>query len=452
MRRIIDHFLHAWKHDNQRKPLLIRGARQVGKTYSVRQLGQSYAEFVEINFEAQPAARLLFEKDMDAQRIIRELSLLSRKRIIPGKTLLFFDEVQAEPQVITALRYFYEQVPQLHVIAAGSLLDFAIEQVGIPVGRVQSLYMYPVSFLEYLSATGEQLLVHEILQHRIEQGMAEVIHARLLGLLGEYLAVGGMPQTVAQWAYKKDALGLARSHADLLDAYRQDFGKYARTLQVKYVEAVFNHLPLQIGRKFKYSLIEGDYRKRELAPALDLLVTAGVATKVHFSAAQGIPLGAQVDVQDYKLLFLDVGLTQAALGLDIADWFINLGMAFINKGQLVEALVGQELLAYAPPYQKAALYYWHKEGNAQQAEIDYLIQLGGSVVPVEVKAGTGRTLRSLQTFLQTHAASSYGIRLSTHNYSVHQAVHSYPLYALAGIVAQSSTEMREALHTLGAGE
>lgn len=448
MKRIIDHFLLQWKHDSRRKPLLLRGARQIGKTFSVRQLGKTFEDCVEINLELQTDAHHVFTKDLDPHRILRELSLIAQRPITPGKTLLFLDEVQVVPAAITALRYFYELIPELHIIAAGSLLDFAIEQVGIPVGRIDSLFMYPLSFIEYLVAVGHGMIADEILHHTIEQEMSSVVHEKALGLLGEYLALGGMPYALQYWVDKREPLGFAKVHSSLLTAYRQDFGKYARKLQIKYVELVFDQIPLQMGRKFKYSLIEGEYRKRELAPALDLLVTAGVAHKVLYSAGQGVPLGAQVDPQDYKAIFLDIGLAQSALALDIAGWFLQPQREFVNKGSLVEAFVGQELIAYGLPYAKQSTFYWHKETGLTAAEIDYLVQSAGVVIPIEVKAGAGSTLRSLRYFLESHATSPYGIRFSTQNYSVHENVHSYPLYAIASVIAAGHPEMKQAIEHL----
>ena len=448
MKRIIDHFLLQWKQDDDRRPLLMQGARQVGKTYSVRQLGTSYPDFVEINLERQPDAPSVFEGDLDPAVICRELSLVARRPIIPGKTLLFLDEIQAVPRAITALRYFYEMLPELHVIAAGSLLDFAIEQVGIPVGRVQSMYMYPLSFIEYLAADGNGLFIDEIINHTPEQEISPMIHNKLLGLLGEYLALGGVPDSVQRWVDKKDPLGCAKVYSRLLSTYQQDFDKYARKLQIKYVELVFTHIPMQLGRKFKYSLIEGDYRKRELAPALDLLVTAGVAHKVYYSAGQGVPLGAQIDPQDYKVIFLDAGLAQSLLDLDIAQWFLNPQNEIINKGALVEAFVGQELLVYADPQIKNNTYYWHKDAAIGQSEVDYLIQIGATVVPVEVKSGSGRTLKSIQIFLDSHVKSPYGIRFSAQNYSVYDKIYSYPLYAVAKVMSDKNSEIRQAINKL----
>ena len=445
MKRIIDHFLLQWKSDRFRKSLLLRGARQVGKTYAVRKLAETYPDFVEINFELRKDAHGIFDKNLEPHRIVRELSLIARQPIIPGKTLLFLDEVQIIPEAITALRYFYELMPELHVIAAGSLLDFAIEQTGIPVGRVESLYMHPVSFIEYLVASDEALIVDEIMNHPIEQEMSSVVHARMLDLLGEYLALGGMPCSVQEWIEKKNALDCAKMHRTLLNTYRQDFGKYARKLQIKYVELIFDQIPLQLGKKFKFSNVEGDYRKRELSPALDLLVTAGIAHQVFYTAGHGIPLGAQADVQDYRTIFLDVGLAQSALGLDLTSWFLNLPQEFINKGALIEAFVGQEMLAYDQPHSKNLLYYWHKDAVAHQAEIDYLKQLQGEVIPIEVKAGLGRTIKSLHYFLEKHPKSSYGIRFSAQNYSIHERIYSYPLYAIAHVMAKENTLVKQAI-------
>ena len=448
MRRLIDYHLVSWKNDQNRRPLLLRGARQVGKTFSIRELGKSFPEYVEINLEYQKEAYTAFEKNLDPERIIRELSLIAGKPIKPGQTLLFIDEIQAVPQAITALRYFYEMMPELHVIAAGSLLDFAIEQVGVPVGRVQSLYLYPLSFIEFLAGMDNTLLIEEILIHNPQEEMSQIAHDKLLGLLAEYLVFGGMPQSIEQWKRTKDPLSCGKIHSMLLDSYRQDFSKYARTKQIKYVTSLFQNIPIQLGKTFKYSSIEGEYRKRELAPALDLLVTAGVAHKIFYSSGQGIPLGAQSDPQDYKAIFLDVGLCQTSLDLDISGWFLEPLAQFVNKGALVEAFVGQEILAYDNPSRQRQLYYWHKESRTDQAEVDYLIQKKEAVVPVEVKSGTGRTLKSIQRFLETHATSPYGIRFSINNYSEHQRIKSFPLYAVASVISEGDAEVLSALSFL----
>jgi len=447
MKRLIDHYLLNWKDSSLRQPLLLRGARQVGKTHAVRELSKTYPDFVEINFDLNRRTHVIFEKDLDPARIISDLSSMIKKPITPGKTLLFFDEIQAIPNAITALRYFYEMLPEQHIIAAGSLLDFAIEKVGIPVGRVQSLYMYPLSFIEFLAAGGEYPLIQAILDHHPEQEMSTAIHNKSLELLGQYLALGGMPRVVQEWQTTRNLANCSMIHATIIDSYRQDFGKYARQSQIEYVDKLFENVPIQLGRKFKYSAIDGDFRKRELAPALDLLVTAGIVHKVYHSSGQGIPIGAQADLSDYKIIHLDVGIAQAILGLDVTELLINPIAEFVNKGALFEAFVGQEMLGYASPYRRQELYYWHRESPSSQAEVDYLTQQAGVILPIEVKSGTGRTLKSMQMFLGTHPASPYGIRFSTNNYSVHERIHSYPVYAIAVAFARKDEE-KEALRSL----
>lgn len=445
MRRIVDHYLNHWMKGPRRKPLLLRGARQVGKTYAARHLGTKFASFVEINLELNLQARTVFAKDLDPHRIIRDLSIVAGQKIIPGKTLLFLDEIQVYPNILTALRYLYEMIPELHVIAAGSLLDFAIEQVGIPVGRVESLYIYPVSFIEFLAQT--PLLLQEVIDMD-KHALSEVAHNKLLEILGYYLAIGGMPEVVHAWFQTNDPLIIDRIHHQLIDTYKQDFAKYAKKHQVKYVDTVFRAIPQQLGNKFKYARIEGEFRKRELAPALDLLDTAGVAHKIFSSSGQGIPLGAQADIQDYKVLFIDVGLTQASLGLNVADWFLHPLQAFVNKGELVEAFVGQEMLVYADPFKKQQLYYWHRQAKSSQAEVDYLMQKSNQIIPIEVKSGPGTALKSMRVFLDSHRSTPYGIRFSTHQYSTFETLRSYPLYAVMNVCGSKSALMQEAIRSL----
>ncbi|HBY05348.1 MAG: hypothetical protein UV38_C0003G0177 [candidate division TM6 bacterium GW2011_GWE2_42_60] len=433
MKRLIDHHLRKWKDSPLRQPLLLRGARQVGKTYAVRALGKTFSSFVEINFELNKQARTIFDRDLDPKRILREISTLTGIEIEPGKTLLFFDEIQAVPEGILALRYFYEILPELHVIAAGSLLDFALQQVGVPVGRVQFLYMYPLSFIEFLNALGHFLIIKEILTHPVEEEISEAIHNKMFELLGNYLAVGGMPQAVVCWRNMLNLHACSQIPQTLVSAYQYDFIKYGKSHQVKYLDLLFSRIPQQLGKVFKYSQI-GDFRKRELDPCVDLMVTAGILHRVMYTDAQGLPLGAQADTMAFKLLFLDIGLSQFILDFKTGDWLLNPLEAFINKGMMVESFVGQELVAYEHPMKKAQLYYWKRDASGNSAEVDYLIQYGREIIPIEVKSGKGRTLRSIQSFLNSHQDSPYGVRFSTNNYSVCERIHSYPLYAVAKMV------------------
>lgn len=448
MKRLADYYLQEWKNSPYRKPLLLRGARQVGKTYLARTFGKQFDNFVEINFESDKEVHSIFSKDLNPERIIRDLSLIVNKPIIPSKTLLFFDEIQTIPEALTALRYFYEKLPEQHIIAAGSLLDFTTQLVGIPVGRVASLYVYPLSFFEFLCACKHTLLAQELLTNIIENPISSPVHKKLLSLLGEYLAIGGMPEAVARWRETRDPRPCIEVHQALIDTYRQDFNKYAQKFQIKYLEILFNAIPRQLGTKFKYSAIEGEYRKRELSPCIDLLTTAGIVHKVIRSAGNGIPLGAEVDPDDFKINFLDVGLTQTILGQQLKSWFLDPEQTFINKGAVVESFVGQEFLAYTSAFRKEGLFYWRRNTPGSEAEIDYLINHNNKVVPIEVKSGTGSSLKSMQMFLESHHTSPHGIRFSTQNYSVYNAIHSYPLYALAYFMLQDQKDQLPAYHAL----
>ncbi len=443
LNRYIYFDLYRWRHAVTRKPLLLRGARQVGKTHVIRQLGQTFRNFVEINFEKTPELKKIFELDLDPIRIVREISIALNVIISPLETLLFIDEIQEMPRAIIALRYFYEEMPNLHVIGAGSLVDFAIDQVGVPVGRISFLYMYPMSFIEYLCASNNKQLAHEIIYHKPTDMLSDLIHIKALRLLGEYMAIGGMPKVVHEWISKKDLQSCTTLLRDIKNAYEQDFSKYAKKNQIKYVELLFKNIPRLICQQFKYSHIESDYRKRELEPALWLLEKAGIVHQVIHTSANGIPLGAEAKLHKFKLLMLDVGLNQTLLGLHLKDWFIDPIPAFVNKGSLSENFVGQELLAYSDPTDKQQIYYWSKETKASSAEVDYVVTEQGHIIPVEVKSGHGATLQSMRMFLKSHPHSTHGIRFSTHNYSLHDGIYSYPLYAVSSI-----TENKERLMAL----
>ena len=447
MKRIIDYYLQQWKNSPLRQPLLLRGARQVGKTYAVRALGQSFEKVIEINFDFNKKAKTLFNQDLDPHRILREVFVLTGQQVLPGKTLLFFDEIQAVPEGISALRYFYELMPELHIIAAGSLLDFAIEQVGIPVGRVQFLYMYPLSFIEFLAATNHHALIDEILTHKPTKPISEIVHTTVFGVLGNYLAIGGMPRAVACWKDMQNLQECATIPQTLIEAYQFDFTKYGKSHQIKYLDTLFTNLPQQLGKKFKYSEI-GAFRKRDIEPCVELLVTAGVINRVMHADAQGLPLGAQADPQTFKLLLIDIALSQYMLDLSTGDWLLDPLKEVANKGLLVEAFVGQELIAYQYPVKKAQLYYWKRDKRGSEAEVDYVIQQEKAVIPIEVKSGTGNTLRRMQHFLASHPASPYGIYCSINNYSVHENIHAYPLYALAKLATDNNHDVKKSILSL----
>lgn len=436
MKRSVDQHLQSWRADSARKPLLLRGARQVGKTYTARALGDSFDELVEVNLEREPTLGRVFDADLDPRRIVRDLSLVTRKAIDPGHSLLFLDEVQEAPRALKALRYFHEEMPELHVVAAGSLLDFALESVGTPVGRVDSLHMYPLSFAEFLLAMDEDRLAQAI---ETVQDIPPVAHDLLLTRLGTYLAVGGMPEAVACWLSSGDLRRCRRVLAGLAEGYRSDFGKYARRHEIKYVDLLFREVASTQGRRFVFSHVPGEYRARELAPALDLLEKAGVVHRVVQSPGSGCPLRAGARPDRFKLLFIDVGLTQVLLGLDAAGLVVDAATAITHRGALAEAFVGQEMIAYGSPWVGRELFYWHREARGSSAEVDYLIEDRGRVVPVEVKSGGRGGLKSLRLFLEKNRdLSPFGVRLSTLPFSVVDRLQSWPLYAVAGLLGGSS--------------
>lgn len=447
MKRLIDYHLRKWKDNQSRQPLLLRGARQIGKTFAIRELGKTFTSFVEINFELNKKAKTIFERDLDPKRILQEISIITEQEIIPGHTLLFLDEIQTVPDGILALRYFYEIMPELHVVAAGSLLDFAIQKVGVPVGRVQFLYMYPMSFIEFLCANEHYALIKEILGHPLDIEISNVIHDKILGLLSQYLAIGGMPQTVACWKDKLNLHSCSYIPQTLVEAYKYDFIKYGRSHQIKYLEVLFSHIPQQFGKKFKYSKV-GEFRKRDLEPCLELLVTAGIIHRIIHSDAHGVPLGAEADLNSFKLFFIDVGLSQFILNFKTGDWLLNPLEEFINKGMFVESFVGQEFIAYEHPMKKAQLYYWKRDARGSEAEVDYVIQHNREIIPIEVKSGKGKALKSMHLFLEKHPHSPYGIRFSTNNYSVYKKIYSCPLYAIAKMFAISDQEIHNSLLSL----
>jgi len=435
MERQIEKELNIWKHKKRRKSLLLRGARQVGKTYIVRQFGRKFQRYTEINFELIKDAGDIFKADLKPDRIIRDLALLTQSKIVPGETLLFLDEIQEAPEAIKALRYFYENMPELHVIAAGSLLEFQIEQIGIPVGRVSTMYMYPLSFQEFLVASQNDEYLTAINNVFKEDSVNPAIHNRLMRILGEYIAVGGMPEAVHCWIETKDFQECSQIHRGLIETVRQDFHKYSKNYQIKYTERLFNEIPHLLGRKFKFSAISGEFRKRELNPALELLQKAGIVHKIFHISGQGLPLGVGINFNRFKMIFLDVALSQTILNMDATSWILNPMEQIINKGSVAESFVGQELIARSEIDIKSQLFYWHREARSSNAEVDYLIVKNDRIIPVEIKSGKEGTLKSMNCFLNSHSQSPYGMRFYAGLPNISDKIRSYPLYCAAGIPA-----------------
>lgn len=408
----------------------MRGARQVGKSFIIEKFGkENFESLVTCNFEFRPELINCFD-NLDPLSICSKLEVAFRTRIILGKTLLFLDEIQNCPKAITALRYFKEKLPDLHVIAAGSLLEFALqeEQFSFPVGRVQFLYLKPLSFHEYLVSQNHDRLVEILDNVTLKQPIDSFIHEELLLLLREYFLMGGMPSVVRCFLETRSFLECQTVLSGLLETYRSDFSKYATKTQYKYLQTFFEKAPGLISQHFKYSHVSSECRSKDLRVALEQLGWAGLLNKVLATHASGIPLHTQMTENKFKLLFLDGGLVNSANRCDIQTaWETELLQ--INGGALAEQFVGQELIAYADPRMHTQLYYWERDKKGGMAEVDYVIQVGSQIFPIEVKAGTTGSLKSLNQFL-LEKQTPFGIRISQHPLSFYEKVFSIPLYLI----------------------
>ncbi len=402
MKRTLTSELADWYAKAPHKPLVLRGARQVGKSHLVRAFADAHAgAIVELNFERDRQAAKLFANSNDPVTIVRAIELFAKQSVEPGKTLLFLDEIQAAPEILAKLRWFAEELPELHVVAAGSLLDFVLasHSFSMPVGRIRYLHLEPMSFKEFLWALGETMLAEHLAVIGLQAALPEPIHDRLLQLLREYMLVGGMPAAVEAYRRDRSLLSCARVHEDLLTTYRDDFAKYAPRVAQERLAKVMQAVPRQLGKKFKYVSVDRDERSVALRQAFDLLTKARVCHRVQATAATGIPLGAEANDRQFKAIFLDVGLVSAALGLSSDPTIDVESLVLANEGALAEQVVGQMLRLLEPPFKEPELYYWAREERGSEAELDYVIQHRAKVLPIEVKAGSTGSLKSLHGFM-----------------------------------------------------
>ena len=429
MKRTIQDSLVAWAKASKRKPLLIRGARQIGKTFVVRQLAERFENFVEVNFELSPHYQQCFS-NLDPNYIINMIQLLSKQSIQPGKTLLFFDEIQNCPEALQALRYFKEKLPELHVLAAGSLLEFTLyqENISMPVGRIEYLYMYPCTFQEYLLNTGEHRLVDFLADVTLHETIPTVIHDKLLSLFRAYMAVGGMPEVMSAFIDTPDYHTVQRLQNSILRTYHDDFGKYANLSQHKYLQSVFEKAPGLVGTQVQYTKIAPEYRSRELKQAINLLEYAGILKRIYASTASGLPLSATQNDKKFKFSFLDVGLVQRVSGLETALLQAP-DLIKLNDGQLAEQVVAQEIMAYQDPFSPSRVYFWARDKRGAQAEIDYVVNVKSMILPIEVKSGATGKLKSLRLFMQ-EKSSPVGVKISTAPLGLEKNILSLPIYLI----------------------
>ena len=440
--RLIDAELETWRLSRQRKPLMLRGARQVGKSTAVRHLARQFTWFIELNLDEQPQYRRIFEQANDIKDVCALIAASTNTPVEAGKTLLFLDEIQACLPAISSLRYFYEKMPDLHVIAAGSLLEFALADLpSFGVGRVRSLFMYPFCFDEFLQANGENILRETMMAYGPERSLPDILHDKLKYYLKRFMVVGGMPEVVSAYALNKDLLEAQRVLDDLIVSIESDFAKYKQRVATARIREVFNSVVRQIGLKFSYSYPNATLNNSQIKEALELLRMAGLVYPVTHTAANGIPIGSEVNNKYRKFLLFDSGIAQRLLGLSISELLLEDDFQTINKGAMAELHVGLELLKNTSPYQQGALFYWQRESRNSQAEVDYVIQYKGEIVPIEVKANVRGSMQSMYQFLK-EKKGGLGIRFSLENFAQMAPVDIYPLYAVRNLLSSQSPVVR----------
>lgn len=399
-RKAIDDLL-GWLSDPERKPMVVRGARQVGKTWLIRELARiSNRVLLEINFERHPNLKSLFDSN-NPHQILQNLEIFFEQPITPSKSLLFLDEIQAQPEVLAKLRWFAEDLPELPVTAAGSLLEFVLgeHEFSMPVGRINYYHLEPLSFTEFLLAQEKHALINFLASYQLNQAFPEAVHQKLKNDFAEYLFVGGLPAACASWVRHQSISKVNQIHHDLLATYRDDFAKYSRRLPIARLDEILNAVPLQLGCKFVYRRVNAEVQTEGLKKALQLLTRARLCHKVHASSANGVPLGAEVNEKFFKVISLDVGLVSAALGLNLADLKNLQSFELINQGGIAEQVAGQLLRTIEPFYSEPRLFYWLREKSGSEAEIDYLLQHHNQIIPIEIKSGEKGRLKSLHLFM-----------------------------------------------------
>lgn len=434
MKRLIGEALINWKNQKKRKPLIIRGARQVGKTYSVASFGkQRFDSFVKVDFELERSIHKIFDGDLNIDNLLLQLEVSYEKRIVPGKTLLFFDEIQECPRALMAMRYFFEQMPDLHLIAAGSLLEFALGDHSFPVGRVQFQWMRPMGFEEFLMATGHERLASILPILDTDEPLQEFIHEKLLEQLRYYFLVGGMPEAVSAFAETASLAEVTPVHKSLTQSYLQDFAKYGKRIDRDCVEHIFEQLPRQTGQRIKYTALYPEKRIEKIKESLRILERTLLMQKVISSHAQGIPLGADVSPNVFKSTFLDIGLVQFLCGISKLAVLNEKNLLNIYRGALAEQFVGQELLLHNGS-ENDKLYYWERAKKSSNAEVDFLVVRNGEIIPIEVKSGKPSRLKSMNLFLKEHRHCKKGLVLAVSNIQTDNTykLKFMPLYTKLG--------------------
>lgn len=429
MKRLITDKLIEWKNSSSRKPLLIKGARQVGKTYALLEFGKNYYDnVVYLHFEGNTETlNKIFTPDLNPKRIIEEISVYAKQTIFPNKTLIIFDEIQACEQALTSLKYFAEEAPEYHIVAAGSLLGLAINRgkFSFPVGKVDMLTMYPMSFEEFLLATNNDTLIEKIREsYSSFTPLADIYHTLALDLYKKYLVVGGYPAVVRTYLETENFDSVRSVQADISDSYIADMTKYATPNETIRSIAIFNTLSSQLAKentKFQYAVIKSNARAKDYELSLQWLKASSVVLE-NIKVTEGkLPLSVYEQIDSFKIYYSDVGLLCFKSGTLPQDILVNSSISDRARGLLAENYVAEQLVS-----QGYRLNYWESGGKA---ELDFVIRQNDSVVPVEVKSAENVRARSLKVFIDKYSPS-YSIRISAKNFSFENGIKSIPLYAV----------------------
>lgn len=426
MKRELFKQLVAWKNKPNRKPLLLQGARQVGKTYLINQFGKDeYKQFVSLNFEREPQLKTLFEGSLSAEQIIENIELFIGAKIDPQNALIFFDEIQVVPEVITSLKYFNEQKPEYNIIAAGSLLGVSVgKDRSFPVGKVNFMTLYPMSFSEYLIAFEEELLVNKLNTIDKIEPLPELLHDKLISYLKKYLFLGGMPEVIQSYKENGD-IGLVREiQNEILESYKRDFSKYTDKSQAIKTSEVWNSIPNQLAKenkKFKYNDVSKNARSSLYESTIEWLKNAGLIYIVNNISAPKLPLSGYADRSKFKIYMMDTGLLVAMLNIS-SEIVLSSDLFSEYNGAFIENFVASELIVYG----EKELYYWSSRSDA---EVDYILQTDSNIIPLEVKSGSSTNIKSLRSYAEKYNPQIV-LRTSPRNLIRSEDFINVPLYLI----------------------
>lgn len=439
MKRLCEIDLLEWYGSNDRKPLILRGARQVGKSTLVRNFAQNNGlELIEINLEKRQFQSLKNEQ-FDIQSWIIEIEAIANKKI-NSKTLIFIDEIQAQAKALSMLRYFYEEMPKIAVVTAGSLLEIALhnEAISFPVGRVSFMWIGPMTFGEYLMAIGLQDLYERI----IENNLLNFHHQMLTDELKKYYFIGGMPKAIKTYIDTKSLIDVRRVQEEILQAYQEDFPKYGKRLNTDRLTSLFKQLPFHLGKKLIYQHLDRESKSIEIKKCIELFIRANIILPAYHSDASSIPLHSQIDLSILKIYFLDIGLVNCAYQFSWDGFNKVFDEAFTTKGFLAEQFIAQHLGYQVNNKIAPELIYWLRDKNINKAEIDFLINFDQEIIPIEVKSQYGGKLKSLKVFAE-EKNNLKAIKLSKEWFEKETLkisnerkleIDSWPLYAIEGLI------------------